>query len=204
MPQHERARVRYQIGLVRWQHGAQEPQVLKLAELAERCPRIIIQCECECRVATKHTQKNKVIVIEQAAELAPLEEYSVQGVAANEALVVPDRDEAAIVALRSPGKPVRVLTPLAASIDKRTCEDIVVLHSSTPRCQASTRRSLPESAAARSVTAKALDARAALALSLDFACRADFHIQRVRILHVSAAAIRTDREKQFIAARNAV
>ena len=83
MPQNQRARMRDQIGLVRWQHGAQEPQVLELAELAERCPSIVVQCKCKCRVATKHTQKNKVIVIDQAADLAPFEEYCVQGIAAN-------------------------------------------------------------------------------------------------------------------------
>jgi hypothetical protein len=58
-----------------------------------------------------------------------------QGVAANEALVVPHGHKAAISTLGSLRKPVGILAALTAAIDKRACEDIVVLHSTIPAVQ---------------------------------------------------------------------
>ena len=83
-------------------------------------------------MTTKESKENQVIEVDRSIDLTSFEQHCVQRVAANQALVVPYGNKAAIGALRGLRKPVRIFATLTAAIDKRTCEYIVVLHWAFP------------------------------------------------------------------------
>jgi hypothetical protein len=187
--------MRDEIGFIRRQHGTEKSQVLEFTKFGEWRPDVIAERHRERRMTTKEAEKNQVIVVDRATELASLEQHGVQRIAADKALVAPDGHEAAIVALRGPRQPIAVLAAFAAAIHERAGENIVILQSTIPPVPGT---DAPQFTGKRSqglFATKAFYARSPPAVCFNLTGRADFHVQRVRILDVPPAAFATDREE---------
>jgi hypothetical protein len=128
MPQHEGSSVSDEIGFVRWQHGAQEPQVPEFAEFRKWRRLIPVDRERECRAILEEAQEDQVLVINEGFDLLSRQQDGMRGLASRQASVAPDGHKAAFAAFRCSRKPFGVLAPFAAAINKRACEYILILH----------------------------------------------------------------------------
>ena len=69
MPQHEGSRVSDEVGFVRRQDRAQEPEVAEFAEFREWRPLFRVDRERECRAILEEAKENQVLVINEGFDL---------------------------------------------------------------------------------------------------------------------------------------
>ena len=128
VPQHQSSRMGGEIGLVGGQYRAQVAQVLKLAQFGVRRLAAAADRDGESRPVAKQSKVYLVVFVEKALDLVAFEQHELQRIAADEAVIVPDRDEARVRVPQRFVQPVRVLAAFAAAIDERPCEHIAVFH----------------------------------------------------------------------------
>ena len=128
MPDDQRTRVRHEVRFVRRQYRAQVTEVVELAEVAKRWLNALLERERKRRMAAIKAKEHEVVpVAGKTRELLAPEHHRVRRIAADEALVVPDRYEAGAGFVDRGVQPVRVLAPLSMAVDEGTREDVLIL-----------------------------------------------------------------------------
>lgn len=128
MPQDQGACMRNQIGFIRWQHGAQVAQILKLAEVGKWSFPAIFDGYCKSRMVFEDAEKNQILIVYYIFDVLALEQNRFDWLSTDKTLLAPYRNEATVVAFDSLTEPVGVLAPLTTSVDKRPGKYVVVFH----------------------------------------------------------------------------
>jgi len=86
-------------------------------------------------MVTKNTKKDQFALVDKWLDMLMPEQYRMLWVTIDQALIAPDWHEAAVFISNRIGQPIEILTPFAASVDKRARKYILILHL-TARVQA--------------------------------------------------------------------
>ena len=128
MPENQTARVRGEVGLVSRQYRAEIAQILKFPKFGIRLRSIRRDREGERRLAAEQAKKYLVVPVEEGFDLLSLQQFQLQRVAADQAVITPDWNEARLRMGQRFAQPLGILAHFAAAIDESACKHIVVFH----------------------------------------------------------------------------
>lgn len=128
MPKHQGSRVCGEVGFVRWQHRADEAQVLVVTDFGAGGDIVAIDCNRECRFATEQAEKNDVVIVNAFFDLESFQKNRRFRLATNQATITPDWHEARGGIGERFFKPLAILAQLTAAVDKCARKNIMVLH----------------------------------------------------------------------------
>ncbi len=169
---------------------------MKFTELRERCIAVVADRQRECWPAAKQTQEDQLMIVDEVVDLMALEQYRRQGIAADQALVAPYRDEAAVVTENGAGQPIRVFAPLTGSVDESACKHVVVFHNIRGQfTELSSKKNT-------SGTAETVCSRTSPPLRFDFTRGAGLVVERIGILNIAGVAGRTNCKVELIVIGN--
>ena len=120
--------MRCEVRLIRRQYCSQVAQVLKFTQFRIRRPSVGGNGDCKRGLAAKQAKKNVIVRIEEVVDLIPSQQHELQWVAANQAVIAPDRNEARIRVGQCFVKPVCILSHFATAVDECTGEYVVIFH----------------------------------------------------------------------------